>query len=254
MLQTAIAQGLPGGYISSRWSWEEIEAILAGFISNVSRTLYVSSSGSDATGDGTQARPFATIQKAINALPKNLGGTTNTINVAAGNYPGFRIDSFYGGSLSNSQGILIKGDTSGGTVITGGVVVSGCEVPVYLGRLKITGNDIGGNISILRCRDVLVIFCTCTGTSAPNGMRLDSSIVSVYNCEISDKTGYGIISDGSLVFANFITGANNRVCLQCGSSSSGLGGLLIGYGQSIAGTAKYAKEAGGIIFADGVQV
>lgn len=28
MLQTAIAQGLPGGYISSRWSWEEMESML----------------------------------------------------------------------------------------------------------------------------------------------------------------------------------------------------------------------------------
>lgn len=28
MLQTAIAQGLPGGYVASKWSWEEIEAKL----------------------------------------------------------------------------------------------------------------------------------------------------------------------------------------------------------------------------------
>lgn len=28
MLQTAIAQGLPGGYVASKWSWEEIEGKL----------------------------------------------------------------------------------------------------------------------------------------------------------------------------------------------------------------------------------
>lgn len=28
MLQTAVAQGLPGGYISSQWRWEDVEAML----------------------------------------------------------------------------------------------------------------------------------------------------------------------------------------------------------------------------------
>ena len=49
-------------------------------------TLYVANSGNDATGDGSVDAPFRTIQAAINAVPKHMGGYTVTIDIEAGTY------------------------------------------------------------------------------------------------------------------------------------------------------------------------
>lgn len=63
-------------------------------------TVYVSTGGSDADGDGSSEAPFAKIQTAINALPKNLGGFTAKIDIAAGTYnERIEVDGFSGGQL-----------------------------------------------------------------------------------------------------------------------------------------------------------
>ena len=49
-------------------------------------TVYVSTSGNDASGDGSESYPFKTIKRAVDSLPKNIGGRTITINVAGGTY------------------------------------------------------------------------------------------------------------------------------------------------------------------------
>ncbi len=48
--------------------------------------VFVSTTGSDTTGDGTSAKPFRTIQHAIDILPKDLGGKECIITVADGTY------------------------------------------------------------------------------------------------------------------------------------------------------------------------
>lgn len=63
-------------------------------------TVYVSTSGNDLTGDGTSAAPYATIQKAIDSLPKWLDGYMATISMAAGTYEEkVVIEGFQGGIL-----------------------------------------------------------------------------------------------------------------------------------------------------------
>ena len=51
------------------------------------KTIYVSKSGNDASGDGSQNLPFATIQHAIDSIPKDIGGDEITIDIASGTYP-----------------------------------------------------------------------------------------------------------------------------------------------------------------------
>lgn len=50
------------------------------------QTIYVSKSGNDASGDGSQNLPFATIQHAIDSVPKNIGNREITIDISAGTY------------------------------------------------------------------------------------------------------------------------------------------------------------------------
>lgn len=48
--------------------------------------IYVSTTGSDITGDGTVEKPFKTITYALNSLPRDFNGYDATITVSAGTY------------------------------------------------------------------------------------------------------------------------------------------------------------------------
>ena len=77
-------------------------------------TLYVNSTtGSDSTGDGSETAPYKTIQKAINSVPKVLGGHTATILTAGGTYEEvLEVDGFQGGDLligDNSKSVTLRG-------------------------------------------------------------------------------------------------------------------------------------------------
>jgi hypothetical protein len=64
-------------------------------------TVYVSPSGSDTDGDGSADAPFKTIQKAVDEIPKYLGGFTATIDIASGTYEErVEIFGFSGGTLA----------------------------------------------------------------------------------------------------------------------------------------------------------
>lgn len=87
-------------------------------------TYYVSNaSGNDTTGDGSQAKPFNTLTKALNSIPKNLGGYTVSINLADGTYgtSGFGISKYYNGAIrlvgneASPDKVIIS---SGGTSLT----------------------------------------------------------------------------------------------------------------------------------------
>lgn len=79
--------------------------------------VYVSPSGSDADGDGSSIAPFASIQAALNALPRLLGGHTATISIADGTYEErISVDGFSGGKLVIGQ--------QGRTVVIRGINVS----------------------------------------------------------------------------------------------------------------------------------
>lgn len=82
-------------------------------------TYYVNAtSGNDTTGDGSQSAPYATLQKALSVVPKNLNGHTATIRLAAGTYDitGLEYTGAHGGTLR------IMASTASGAVctITGG--------------------------------------------------------------------------------------------------------------------------------------
>lgn len=63
-------------------------------------TIHVSTLGNDQTGNGTESKPFKTIQRAIDAAPKDINDRDIIIKIASGSYPeDIKISGFYGGSL-----------------------------------------------------------------------------------------------------------------------------------------------------------
>lgn len=71
------------------------------------KAIYVSTLGSDALGDGTSTNPYATIQKAVNTLPKNLNGFTAAIYIASGTYnEDVVVEKIFGGK------VILTGNTN----------------------------------------------------------------------------------------------------------------------------------------------
>ena len=66
-----------------------------------SAMIYVDGqTGSDVVGDGSSGAPYATIQAAVDSLPKSLGGFEVTIHINAGEYrEAVNVNGFYGGKL-----------------------------------------------------------------------------------------------------------------------------------------------------------
>lgn len=63
-------------------------------------TIYVDNSGNDVNGDGSTDAPFATIQKAIDSLPRYLDGHTAEISIGFGFFPErVVVEGFTGGRL-----------------------------------------------------------------------------------------------------------------------------------------------------------
>ena len=70
-------------------------------------TIYVSTSGNDASGDGSESLPFRTIQHAIDSISKDLHNREITINVASGTYAeDIEVAGFYGGTLRFAFGTV----------------------------------------------------------------------------------------------------------------------------------------------------
>lgn len=98
-------------------------------------SYYVSTSGKD-TNDGlTQNTPLATLQKAIDLLPKDLGGFDVTINIAAGSYAGFIASGFTSGAL------ILAGASNASISFTSDVRFTKCQSVIFRGMssVSITG-------------------------------------------------------------------------------------------------------------------
>lgn len=95
-------------------------------------TLYVSSTGDDTTGDGSQTKPFRQISKAISMIPRDMCGFNVTINVSAGNY-----SAFTARCLRN--GIIIINFT-GSPTITGATLFEYCDTVHLYGNVNFTYN------------------------------------------------------------------------------------------------------------------
>ena len=192
-------------------------------------TLYVNAfTGSD-SNPGTQQAPFKTIQAAVDALPKDLGESRATINIAAGTYEeDVLIQGFYrGGSIldlwNNSIGLDITG--TGEDTVVRSITFSNNLIPcIRCKTLEISGGvDRGGN-SAPGTSGVIVKNCTfvelnnISVSGCANGVVVGNYAVSggttawLSSCTISSATTTALYCLGSnTVFANLLGGSGNAV-------------------------------------------
>jgi hypothetical protein len=200
-------------------------------------TVYVAKSGNDSIGDGTSGKPYATIQKAIDSIPKNLGGFVATVHIGQGAYSDpVNIEYFHGGR------VVLTGETTTTVTISGlvtirdsyvhfeyfGVVMSGTYVYVTQGGRFFLGDS---------------VTLTCTGGEYGVYARYNSK-VSLGGKFVANSTTVAAIRSGSCsdVYAHNASGSGNKIAF------SAVGGSIRVNTNSIAATTMYSTAAGGRIY------
>lgn len=204
-------------------------------------TLYVSPSGSDSTGDGTSGKPYKTITKAINAIPKNMNGFNATIDVGAGTY------NEQVAIISYSAGMFIV--SLNGAVTINTLYIARAAVLLY-GGYTLTSSRIavveGGNMHTSAGADVVIN----NGTDyygANIGLVVDVySVVALSgNTTINNTTGKAVVcSNNSQVYIYNLSGANNT-----GTGLRAANGGKIAYSsKNIAASTAAESLSGGRIY------
>lgn len=211
-------------------------------------TIEVSKSGSDTTGDGSAAKPYLTIQKAINSLPKCLMFKV-TIRVHAGVYDEDLVLWQF-----NGAGELELLGADGESVSFKSMYALEVYNRFTLFNFNVTGYNDGGHSSIgmSSCIEVYLFGITCVQSSHPDAYR--GAVTAEYcgriyigqNTVISNKN-VAVEAVGSTVYLNnFVTGTGNTIAIRCGSGWGSYGGYVQKGGATIAGAEE--KEYGGQIW------
>ena len=210
--------------------------------------VYVSKSGSDTDGDGTSAAPFLTVQKAIDSLPKVLGGLHAQIDIAAGTYnERVTIDGFVGGRIT--LGISGRSVTLGAvTVMSSSVVRIAVSNLTYSSAVSGTRLYIayGSNVYLMNNLTVNSGGQQEYGIALEHGstlVALNTSTVTVSNCGRA-----AIMSTlGSTAAFNDIAGSGNTQYALAAT----FGGILTYNTKSITATSGDYANRGGRIFSGG---
>ena len=202
-------------------------------------TYYVSIAGNDSNDGLSASTAFATIQKAIDSIPKNLNDFFGHVVVAAGSYAGFSISDYYGGVIT------ISNRASGAVVITNGVSINRCQSVSFSDMASLT---INGNLSIDTVMD-----CRFSMPVAVRNSVYDAVQVSTSNVVFS-----GDLTVQSVSYAAGITaGANANIYVHDIVVESGTGtGLRAEYGGKLTynsnptnnATTKMLTNTGGRIY------
>jgi len=193
-------------------------------------TVYVATTGNDATGDGTDANPYRTIAKGITEA--NPDGT---VNVADGTYQEhLTIDKNVNLVGTSQIGTIIDGTSNGRPVtINGGVIVTMSYFTIQNGR--VTGGSVYGG-GIFNNGNLTLNNCTVkTNQANPTTFYGSSYGGGIYNAgimtikgstvEYNYATGYyayggGIINYGAMSIEDSTVQNNNAVS----SGDEALGG------------------------------
>lgn len=198
-------------------------------------TIYVAKGGSNSTGDGTDAKPYATIQHAIDSLPRNLNNFAVNINIASGTYTeDILVSGFFGGSIKfNFSTVTIKSlSLYESTIILAGTSLTLAASGVTFGLYAHKG------VNVI-CQVPLTINGASNGIYATYGSRFTgSAAVTITSCTYAVTAHYA-----SQVYLSNLGGSKNNNAIQAASGIVHLGT----FDSAMASTA-YVTSYGGRIY------
>lgn len=200
--------------------------------------IYVAKTGDDTTGNGSKSKPYLTIQKAVDSLPKCIAGIV-TVTVGAGSYDEeLLVMHFFGDGAMTIQGadgeqVQIRDvkvrNVNIGKFILKNVELVGTSNDNYKTSFSV---DLAGTYVYLE-----QVTCTQAAETALLGaLRFNRGATAfLSDCTISNKP-VAIDIVGATVYMNStVTGENNTVGIRCGSAWGGFGGFMQKGGATIAG-------------------
>lgn len=199
------------------------------------KAIYVAMSGSDAAGDGTQNNPFASIQKAIDSISKDLNNKEITIVVETGTYnEDVKISGFYGGMLRvNFNNVTITSLTIADTNIT----IGGINLTVG-GKSALVTFYVNNGANVI-CQVPLTVNGGLSALHVNNGSRF----LATQNVTINTAL-YAVLSEhASIVYIYTLKGTGSDTGVLADSAFVILHSIAAG----IAST-QYATESGGRIY------
>ena len=240
-------------YATENWTYangniDEGVTFAADCIPFIGPVWYVSTTGSDETGDGTEENPFATIQTGINAAVNG-----DTVLVAAGTY----VENIYINqdisiiSISGEDSTIIDGNQSGSVLTINGdsleIVLSGFTISNGNGA-NAGGIYISSNNHNIYLSDLLVdnnisdcdYYCSGNGGGISiygnQGVSLLEKVV-VSNNISRGEMGYVGFGGGIYIGDQLITSLKKVSIINNSQTSygddSGGGGLYVGYETDI---------------------
>lgn len=191
----------------------------AGYIKG-NTTIYVSPSGNDASGDGSEGYPFKTIQHAVDSISKDLANRDITIDIATGTYSEeILVSGFYGGVLKikfgsettignitiNDSCVILQGTSL--TIAASGKQYGiycnrGANVICQITRLTIIGAVYG--IYALYGSTFSELYTTTIKSCTYAVAALRASTIYLGTLD-GEKNNNGIQSSGAIVYATTIT-------------------------------------------------
>lgn len=196
--------------------------------------LYVSTDGSD-NGDGSVSSPYATIGKAISAIPRNLNGNSVSINVGNGTYnEDILVDGF-------SNGVITF---KGSSVTVKSFLVRNTAVRVEFASITVTTGVAGAGI-IAYDNGYIIFTGGVTTTSSSQGVVANGGTIQISGTLTLSNATTGIsATNNGRIYVSSVAGGTNM-----GTGMTAENGGVISYGQFAASyrTAASATSTGGRI-------
>lgn len=212
--------------------------------------LYVATTGSDIAGNGTDTKPYKTIQKAVDSVPKCLNGYTATINVEAGTYTeDVYINGFRRGNLNLYS---VNKNTLIDTCKVSSISVFNCGP----GYIRLNGFNLitatRNSLQVGGCNGVYIYYCQSTiPTPTQTGIQCYESICAVSYCKFANKNHGASFVNCTAISEHWAPGSGGNVIGV--SSINGSKVTLIG-AQATGTSDRYQMNGGVYIYENGTQI
>ena len=199
------------------------------------KTIYVSKSGNDASGDGSESAPFATIQHAVDCIQKDLNNKTITIHVKSGTYAEeVEVAGFHSGSLRMTFETVTIGSLS---VYESNVIMSGTAL-TFAANGKTYGLYAHRGSNVI-CQLPITINGAANGLFVGYGSRFAGrNTITINSCTYAATASYA-----AQLYAMTLTGSKNNNGVQASAGIASIGSI-----DSAMASTLYVTAAGGRIY------
>lgn len=200
--------------------------------------LHVAKTGSDNTGNGSAAKPYLTIQKAIDSLPRILLERA-IITVHEGTYSeNVKVIGFFGNEqlqLSAAEGETV----SVSTICAANCLGASLEISGFTVTGVNTASSYTWSVWANCCSEVIFRNITCTVEAAQQTVGsfwlYDVGIAKIRDTVISNKQIALDVLSSAVYLNSTVTGSANTVGIRCGSSWGNCGGYVQKGGAALGG-------------------